>query len=120
MKAKARSFFILSSTLLVGMLLGALVHAHFFDNRVKRVHRISTQDGFVASYVETIQPSSPEQETALREVLAVSATQVHEAFQSSRDQVRARIDAMYEQLEPMLSAEQVERLQERRDRRRKD
>ena len=120
MKPRARSFVILTSTLLVGILLGALLHAGFFDKRVKRMHRMSTEDGFVESYLETIQPASPEQEAAVREILRSASGEISEQFRSSREKVRARIDAMYLELAPSLSEEQQQRLAERRERRRRD
>ena len=66
MKPRSRSLLILSATLLVGMLLGALVHARFFDKRVKRMHRLSTPDGFVESYIHTIEPTNPPTKTRNR------------------------------------------------------
>ncbi|MDQ8181271.1 hypothetical protein [Pelagicoccus sp. SDUM812005] len=115
MKPRSRSLLILSTTLLVGMLLGALVHARFFEKRVKRMHRLSTPEGFVESYVRTIEPSSPEQEQAVREVVAVVAGEVVESIRANREENGRRMDAMVEQLEPLLDEVQKQRLQERRD-----
>lgn len=119
MKPKSRSFLILSATLLIGMLLGALVHAHLFDKRVKRVHRLSTPEGFVESYVRTIEPSSPEQEQAVRDIVSVVAGEVSASIRENREENGRRMEAMAKRLEPLLDDDQKERLRERREKRRR-
>lgn len=116
MKAKSRSFLILTATLLVGMLLGALVQPQFFDKRVKRMNRLSTPEGFVESYIGTIEPTSEAQEAAVREVLAASAAEVHESFTKHRAELSVFLDAMQQKLAPLLEEEQMARIAERRAR----
>lgn len=116
MKPRSRSLLILSTTLLVGMLLGALVHARFFDKRVKRMHRLSTPEGFVESYIRTIEPTSPEQEQAVREVVTVVASEVSASIRANKEEIGRRMEAMAKQLGPLLDEEQQARLQERRER----
>lgn len=120
MKAKARSILILGSIMLVGMLLGALLHAQFFDKRVRRVHRLSTPEGFVESYLNTIAPANSEEEARLREILSGYSVSVHEDFRKHREGFEKKLDAMRLELEPILNEEQLERLKERRSRRRRD
>lgn len=119
MKPRSRSFFILTSTLLIGMLLGALVHARFFDKRVKRVHRMSTPDGFVQSYVDTLQPTDPTQEAAIREIVAAVAEDVAASIRKNREENGARLGAMSDKLQPLLTDEQEQRLTARHERFRK-
>ncbi|MBK1878704.1 hypothetical protein [Pelagicoccus mobilis] len=116
MKPKSRSVLILASTLLVGMLLGALVHAQFFEKRVKRMHRMSTPEGFVESYLRTIQPVDTEQEAAIRAVLEPQATSVIDSFKVHREALHAKLDGMRAKLDPLLTDDQKERLDERRKR----
>tara|TARA_B110000037_G_scaffold176072_1_gene200890 strand:- start:63 stop:425 length:363 start_codon:yes stop_codon:yes gene_type:complete len=119
MKGKSRSVLILASTLLVGMLLGALLHAQFFDKRVKRMHRMSTSEGFVESYLLTIQPDGSEQEEELRQILEGYSVQVVDGFRAHRETMHGQLEAMRASLDPVLTEEQSARLAERASPRRR-
>lgn len=116
MKPKVRSILILASTLLVGMLLGALVHAQFFEKRVNRIHRMSTPEGFVESYLRTIQPLDTDQEAAIRGILNEYAAEVTSSIKKHRETIHDTIDGMRVSLDPLLDEEQRQRLEERRKR----
>ena len=119
MNSRPRSLLILGSTLLVGMVLGALLHAALFDKRVKRVHGMATEEGFVESFMGTIRPESGEQEAAIQEILVRAAQEVSVSISRNREVVGARLDAMSQELEPLLTQEQAQRLSGRRARHRR-
>jgi len=98
------------------MLIGALVHAQFFEKRVKRMHRMSTPDGFVESYLRTIRPVDTEQEAALRALLESHALDVIDSFKVHREILHSKLDGMRGQLDPILTEQQKKRLDERHNR----
>ena len=113
MKPRRRSFLILLATLLIGMVLGALIQANFLDRRMKRIHLMRTEEGFVMSLLDAIQPSSPEQEERVRAVLEETAPSIVGFIRDGRETVRQRMEAMCLRLEPMLDPSQMARLNQK-------
>ena len=113
MKPRARSVLLLSITLVIGMVLGALIQTRFFDGRMKRMHNMRTEEGFVASYIDTIQPASAEQEAAVRGIVAAAAKDVTALVQGNRETIHQRMEAMRAQLYPLLDDDQRQRVEQR-------
>ena len=116
MKARARSVLLLSVTLLLGMALGALIQAQLFGGRMKRFHSMRSEEGFVSSYLQTIQPASPEQEQAITSILGEAAVGVVSAVKANREDIHRRMNEMREKLYPLLDETQRARVEARAQR----
>ena len=113
MKPRVRSVILLSSILVIGMVLGALIQAHLFDGRMRRIHGMRTEEGFVNSYLETIHPTSEEQRSAAEAIIKAAAEDVSKSFRAHRESIHARMEAMRQALYPLLDDDQKARLETR-------
>lgn len=113
MKPRVRSVLLLTATLLIGMVLGGLLRSSFFDGRMKRMHSLRTEEGFVGSYLETIQPADAAQEAAVRAILSAAAAEVVGSVRANREYIGQRMETMRQSLYPLLDDEQRVRVEER-------
>ncbi len=119
MNPRLRSALLLLVTLCIGMVLGALIHSSISGQRMNKGMRfVRTEENFVTSYVEAIEPNNDQQAAEIRKVLLVTAPQVISLIRENHTEVRKSLDEMRVQLEPLLDEEQLERLDMRFARRR--
>ncbi len=118
MKTRYKSLILLLCTLIVGMVLGALIHGTVMGNRIKRsALRLGQFEGMTRRFERYID-LEPEQREAMEEIF-----KKHKAnLDSHRIQFFTLMDSLNKELEPILTDEQKEKLAEspffRRDRHR--
>lgn len=117
MNPRLRSALLLLAMLGIGMVLGALIRSSVGGHRMAR-GTMRTDEGFIASYERTLQPTSEQQAAEIRQVLSETAPKVITLVKNNQVKVREHLDEMREQLEPLLNEEQKFRLEERFNRRR--
>lgn len=108
MNARSRSRLVLGATLLLGMLLGALLVGAVGQWRAGRGG--PGPDGFIRHIERVIGPRDEEQRRAVLPILEAAALRNEEIVGQGHEQLRATLHAMIEQLEPLLDADQLERL----------
>ena len=109
MKNQYKSVLILVITLFIGMILGALIHGAFMQNRIKDMaFRMRAPFGLLRILEDVVDLDESQQE-AVHEVLK----RHQERMSRSRREVRTMMDSLRKELEPILTQEQLERLDRR-------
>jgi septal ring factor EnvC (AmiA/AmiB activator) len=107
MKTKYKTIGLLFGTLVVGILVGMLLHATFLRSQFrKHIHKIRTEDGFIQRFEDLIQPTE-EQRVQLETVLKKH----FEEMDKQRDVFRALMDSLKADIDSVLTEEQRQRLQ---------
>lgn len=110
---RTKSILILVSTLLVGVLLGAVLNAWLAQDRLERLHAMRSADGFERMVERRVQPVSDEQAAQLSTVMEEWAPRMAQQRRAHRREARALMDSLRADLQPILSEEQMQRLDER-------
>ncbi len=111
MTNRTKSALLLVVVLAIGMILGSLLTGAVANRRLASLTEVRSR--MVPFIEEAIQPESEEQREAIREVLDAAAPRFAEIFSSTGEQMRALADSVFEELEPLLTEEQKERLEKR-------
>lgn len=112
MTARTKSTLILIATLALGMVLGSLITGAAVNRRLERIADMRTARGMAFFLERSIQPESEEQRAAIRAVLEDAAPAFTEVMRESRERMARLTDSLRAELEPLLSEEQRERLDE--------
>ena len=113
MKTKAKSALILGSTLLIGALLGALLLGWFMRDRMRHIPH---PRHFSRTMERMISPRDDEQRQVVQEVLKRYQERLQVIDMRHREALKGHMDSLLVELKPLLSAEQLRRM-ERRQRR---
>ena len=113
MRGKTKGALILFSTLLIGVLIGILLSGWFVRDRLRPIPH---SRHFVRSTERLISPQDEEQRQAVRAVLRRHAAALRELNAEHREALKEQLDATRAELAPLLSEEQLQRL-DRRQRR---
>jgi hypothetical protein len=113
MTASTKSVLRLFSTLLIGMLLGSLITGAVNNRRMSNLAEMRSARGLAFHFEDVIRPENEEQREAIRAVLDEAAPKFSAAMQESRERMRALTDSVRAELDPLLTEEQRERLEER-------
>ncbi len=109
MKNQYKSVLVLVVTLFIGMILGALIHGTIMQKRIKdTAFRMRAPFGLLHILEDVVDLDDSQQE-AVREILKKH----QERMSRSRREVRAMMDSLRKELEPILTQEQLERLNNR-------
>ena len=108
---RTKSVLILIATLVLGALLGAVLTGWWVQNRVDRLRSVRTSDGFVERVVRRVEPVSAAQRDSIAEIAQYRARQLSDLRQSHRRHTRAILDSLRQDLQPVLTEEQAERLE---------
>jgi len=111
MKMGTRSTLIILATLLLGFVIGLLASGALARQRVRRLAEMRTRPGFSSRVEEVIRPIDDAQRDAIRRVLEEAGLRNTEIYSRTREDLRASLEQMREALEPLLTEEQLERLQ---------
>ncbi len=107
MKTRYKTIGLLFGTLIIGVVVGILLHATFLRGQFrKHIHRLRTEDGFIQRFEDLIQPTEV-QRVQLEKVLKKHFEEMdkqHEAFRDLMDSLKTDIDSI-------LTEEQRQRLQ---------
>lgn len=118
MNARTKSTLLLLATLLIGMLLGALVHARMVDHRIERLAMLRSQRGFARFIEQTVEPRDAEQREAVRQILDGAAVRMGRHMADSRREMAGILDSTRQELREVLTEEQLARLDRRLERHR--
>lgn len=113
MRGRTKGALILFSTLLIGVLIGTLLSGWFVRDRLRPIPH---PRHFVRSTERLIAPQDEEQRQAVRAVLRRHAAALRELNAKHRESLKEQLDASRAELVPLLSEEQLRRL-DRRQRR---
>ena len=110
MKTKTKTLLLLICTLLIGIILGALIHDAFLRNHVKRrFEHMRSSEGFIARFERIIEPTE-EQQSALQEILKRHFLKMNRFLHEFPPQM----DSLITDLETVLTDEQIKKLKESR------
>jgi len=116
MKAKAKSFIILLVTFALGIILGVMISNTFVRSHFRgKIDRLRTPEGFIGMYERIIVPEEAQRDTLqviLRNHFEKMKIQGEEGFHK----FQSLEDSLDQALNPILTQEQNQRLQEHRDR----
>ena len=113
MRGKTKGALILFSTLLIGVLIGTLLSGWFVRDRLRPIPH---PRHFVRSTERLIEPQDEAQRRAMRAVLRRHAAALRELNAKHRQKLKEQLDASRAELAPLLSEQQLRRL-DRRQRR---
>lgn len=115
MKKQAKSTWVLFLTLLIGIAIGLLGYRVYMLQRIKSFKADREDLMFEKLFAHIVQPT-PEQADTLR----VIWNQYHEKLEQNHKQffneTKTILDSMFEEMKPLLTEEQIQRLKERRHR----
>ena len=107
MKTKYKTIGLLFGTLIIGVVVGMLLHATFLRGQFRRhIHKIRTEDGFVQRFEDLIQPTE-EQRVQLEKILKKH----FEKMDAQHKVLRALMDSLRTDIDSVLTEEQRQRLQ---------
>jgi hypothetical protein len=113
MTASTKSVLMLFSTLLIGVLLGSLTTGAMNNRRMHNLAEMRSARGLAFYLEDVVQPVSEEQREAIRAVLEEAAPKFAETMMESRERMRELTDSVRAELDPLLTEEQRQRLEER-------
>lgn len=111
MNTKTKSIFVLIGVLLIGIIIGAMgstvIRRQMWEDRISRY---KTPDGFINHLLETIQPD-PDQKEAVEKILYEHHKKMMRIGEESRKMIKNHADSLIIELKPILTAEQLEKLE---------
>jgi len=108
-RIETKSAVILLVTLLLGGLIGVLATGAIAQRRASRVAELRER-GFAMQFERLIEPRDEAQREAIHAVLSAAAERNRETMRGAHEEVRANLEEMREELEPLLDEDQRERL----------
>ncbi len=110
MNNSVRAWLLLGVTLLLGIAIGVLSGGALQERRLARMNDMRRPGGFTAHVQDVIQPTSDSQWARIRPIVEAAAMQ-NVGMRRMHDSVmRATLDTLRAQLNPMLDERQRERL----------
>jgi len=110
MRGRTKGALILFSTLLIGVLIGTLLSGWFVRDRLRPIPH---PRHFVRSTERLIAPQDEQQRQAVRDVLRRHASALRELNAKHREALKEQLDASRAELAPLLSEEQLRRMDRR-------
>ena len=114
MNLQMKTASILLATLIIGMVCGALALSVFARHRLQQPPQI-TRERFVERWIKMVQPEE-EQIRQIREVVGGHEPRFRENFMRHRQEMDALVDSLHQDLEPILTEKQRERVIRKRRR----
>lgn len=110
---RTKSVLILLATLLLGALLGAVLTGWWVQQRTDRIRAVRTADGFVERVLKRVEPTSAAQRDTVEVIARKRAEQLHRLRRAHRADTRAVLDSLRQDLRPVLTEEQLSRMERR-------
>jgi hypothetical protein len=104
------SVVMIGGSLLLGLILGLMLQGFLHQLRTSRIGALRREDRFVRHMESIIQPR-PEQRAAVEALLRATGAHDQQIISAAHAELRASLDALHRQLQPMLDADQWQRLQ---------
>ena len=106
MNPRIQSTLVILSTLVIGMILGALLWSSIVTQRTEQLERLRRAERWNTFIEGAIQPRDEEQRQAIQAIVDEN----HQAFRSIMEELRSIRDSLHIKLAPILDDEQEERL----------
>ena len=110
MKTKFKISILFLTVLLVGMVIGALINGAIIKNRMDNIMKLRGKGGY-GTFIEQIIKPDDSQREQLRETIDKYSTTLFELRARSRNEMIAVMDSMRTEISPLLTDEQIDRLQ---------
>ncbi len=110
---RTKSILLLVCTLLLGVLLGAVLNTWLAQERFERIQALRSAQGFERMVERSVAPVSDEQSEQISIVMEEWGPRIVQQRREHRRETRALMDSVRTDLRPILSDEQMERLEER-------
>jgi len=114
MNVQVKSSLIILATLFIGIIIGALGMNLFQNQRDINFERFRGRQAFMHLHEGILQPTNEAQRDTIHKILSQNLPKFREISLKHREEISAMIDSMQKQLAPILTKEQLERLNDRR------
>ena len=113
MNVKIKTSLLLISTLLIGLIIGALTGVYFSRKMThERMSRLRTQEGFISRFEKVIQPLDKQKEM-VRKLLSKHYLKIDSMSTEIRTYMNNHNDSLLTEMKDILDEEQLERLKNR-------
>lgn len=112
MNTRIKSISILVGTLLTGAILGGVIVGLVARDRSGKIQHIHRPGGFVEHMQHVIQPTDDEQWEQIRPVIEGTGSRHRQIITDAHAALKGSFDSMVVSLEPLLGAEQIQRLKD--------
>ena len=112
MTTRTKSVLILTATLVLGMVLGALLFGSVQRHRFRHALSLARPQHFTADLERVLQPRDDAEAQAIGAILDRFNTHMRNDRQQRSDAMRAGLDSLESQLAPILSEDQRTRLRQ--------
>jgi hypothetical protein len=116
MKTRSKTFWIILSTLVIGIIIGVLVGGMLQEKRWDRIRGMSHQERFLRVMENIIEPNEGQRD-AIREILKRQSERMADIRKRHGIEMMALMDSTREELNNILTDEQLERLEKHMKRR---
>ncbi|MFQ5571182.1 MAG: hypothetical protein ACE5G0_16000 [Rhodothermales bacterium] len=113
MTPRTKSILLLGGTILIGMLLGALINGMVMRQRLEQIGELGTPSGLFFVLEDAVRLEDEAQRRAIRAVLEEAAARAMDIREHSRREMHNLRDSIRAELVPLLSEDQLERLEAR-------
>lgn len=113
MSIHLKTALIVLSTLIVGIFCGALISGAIRQDRRERFFGSPSPERFIGQMEQIIRPDAVQSEAVVR-ILDKYRPRFAETMSRHRSEMSALLDSLHQELEPLLTEEQKERLGNRR------
>jgi uncharacterized membrane-anchored protein YhcB (DUF1043 family) len=111
MNLQVKPALIIISTLLIGIVLGALMSRTLADSRHQRIGDMMRPDMLSMRLIEVIEPLESDQREVVTAIVDKTASRVRDLTHETRFEMHAMMDSMFAELKPLLTDEQNARLE---------
>lgn len=112
MNLKLKTTLIIIITLIIGVIIGAMAHRAYLQNRIKKTFAWGNPNRLGAIYERTIRPNA-DQSGQIRRILNKHAQNISKIRDEYRQKIQSEFEAMRGEIDPLLTPEQ-KRLFEKR------
>ncbi len=112
MTPRSKSILLIVATLVIGGLIGALVHARLSEARIERISAYRSDRGFIRFVERGIGPTDDRQQEEIRRIVSSAADRAADVSMRHREEMRAIMDSTRSALFHILTPEQMERLRQ--------
>jgi Spy/CpxP family protein refolding chaperone len=110
MNIKVKTTLIIMSTLIIGIIIGALLSRAYLHHRIRRAFTMVNPNRFMIFFEQNISPT-PEQSEQIRKIIQKHAKTVSELQKNLRDGMDSSIESLQKELDSVLTPEQKRRLE---------
>ena len=110
MNIRVKTALIIISTLIIGIILGALLSRVYMHHRIRRAFTMVNPNRFITVFEQTLRPT-PEQRAQIRKIIQNHAKTVFELQKDLREGMESSFASLRKELDSVLTPEQKRRLE---------